>query len=573
MTILSDVVGSSALSGVLGGVLGGGVLDGDVVSSIASIFLGDSLAEQLAGASPSAEFIAETGAGGVTSTVLERGVGGAKLPRSFSSTEFWWNDLTDSAGAYYASQLDGLVDKATYTDMFISLGTNDTSFIIDTLSKAEWKTAFQQFIAYIETQFVNVERFYLRPLGRHVSLAQSTNGAKWQAIREAIDEIIDENANCYAAAETYDLTITDTVHLTPADRLIEAERLAARVLNVTGRTGTKALPPEISSAEITDDGLILNLTHSDGSDITVPASVDVSSLFYLENDSTAIDLSGVTLERIDATTLKLKCGLYSEINKFGLGYGTMEGIAADVAPVFPYDNSTLELPIKPKSIIPTDTDIIRSLDDLEFYVTPDSPKTLSGSNVLTITDINDTTFNFWASSSKRAALTPNLFGTKGGYRFNNSNARLSKPITMTEGMMFGGVNTCRGSSGNNILRFGTGSSPSPNYLYYFNGGLFWYRNSANAIVTLDSGYNGVSFAWVINVKSNTAMEIYINDGATPIVAEFDPLTNLTSLSDVLLGTSTDMDMGMAWGKQGAHGGGDPSIVDIIDKMKLDYGIA
>jgi hypothetical protein len=539
------------------------------------IYNGDSLADLIVGETVNKDaFIASAASAGLTlETVTDVAISGSFLMYSNNTSLSWWRDDNNTKGAYYTTYLDPIENKEIYTDFIISLTRNDSPY---TQSVSAIKAAWNGYLAQLRIDFPNVARFYLKPLMRHPTLNDATNVARWEAYRTAMYEVIEDNADVYLLTECYDLPTQDNTHLTDAAELIEADRNGKRLAHENGTYNKPMLGMEITAADMTVEGLLCTITHYDGTDFTIPETPDVDILFHFEHtDGTVFDFSSTEIERVSANQLLIKTGAFTDPEKLITMYGTMYGVANTVTPKVPKDNSPNALPLTRSEVVPSVTDTFLGLENLAYLITPDTPKTFSsGTLVDGFVGINGQS---WANNnaSNRLDYDSSLYGGAGGYSMDDGNAWLWNDIEPTNEMLFFGVTTPRGTGGNALLRIGTAGVPSSIWrLYYFNEELYWYNEqSSNTLRKISTdNYDGVDIAWIVNVKSSTEMDIYINDGTTPIDS-FDPRADITLWDGVIFGNCADGDHGMQGGCYGAHNGAtQPSIETLMNTMKSRFNI-
>jgi hypothetical protein len=110
-----------------------------------------------------------------------------------------------------------------------------------------------------------------------------------------------------------------------------------------------------------------------------------------------------------------------------------------------------------------------------------------------------------------------------------------------------------------------------------NNRVYCYRtDTSNALFIKSGGVFGNRLAFMLNVKSTTEADLYINDTTTPIVS-FDPHVDMTLAKSLFLngagyGNALNK-FGCVWGKSGAHDGvNDPSLLTLMNTMKTTYNV-
>lgn len=158
-----------------------------------------------------------------------------------------------------------------------------------------------------------------------------------QAIRTAKKTDIAALSDVYYAAEMYDLALSDTVHLTPADYITHATRFALAVVDVLG-SGTYHRGPRIAKATLTDSVTIdLPLLYDGGSDFTPASGITGFEVF---DDAVAATVSSVV--RLNASTVRITVSA-PLVGEATVRY--MYGANPDITAVLK-DNTTETLPLE-----------------------------------------------------------------------------------------------------------------------------------------------------------------------------------------------------------------------------------
>ena len=112
------------------------------------------------------------------------------------------------------------------------------------------------------------------------------------------------------------------------------------------------------------------------------------------------------------------------------------------------------------------------------------------------------------------------------------------------------------------------------------GGLYWNRDEASGFPLLDSDVRGQRIAVIVEAVDADTMNIYVNDGVTP-VATFNPFDAVgAQFRPYIFGRGSagqshaGTKIGSFFLKESAHNpSNDPSIEDIMDHMMNEYGVA
>jgi hypothetical protein len=459
--------------------------------------------------------------------------------------------------------------------MVISLGRNDVGSLIDSMTPTAWKTAFSEYIDFLFTDFENLERVYLRVMGRHPDFLDAADEAKWEAIRDIHYELAQEKANVYVMPENYDLTMNDNSHLGSAAMQIEMDRNAKKIAYVNGKYNKPMTGMKITGAMDDANGVLATITHSDGTDFIIPETPDTSSLFRIEYDGGQVaDLSSVDLLRISSNQILIETGALVYPEKLHVMYGRMSGIATDVTPQFPKDNSPNQLPLtRSKVLITGGANAIDDITNLDFYLRPDASKTYStGTKVATVADEISGTWTNWIADAEMN-FDAAAFGGLGGFTSTGTSNRLKKDVSWA-GTMF--IATCLTIpsilSGTSVIIWQGGTANTATSVVQANlqtnGSLQFSQNQVNANQNFGGDYRGGTYVFVFNFTSDASCDIYVYD-KNGLVAQhnFDPRNSYTSRTELYYGGSIAGTVhGIMLGKNEAHSISDPSIGAIANYM-------
>ena len=292
---------------------------------------------------------------------------------------YFWNDTTSAKGAKYTSLIDPIANKDTYNIIHLDLGQSDgvnTSF---PHTKAAYKTSLQEFLAQLKADFPSV-KILINPINRHDSGAHD---ARYQLIREAQLETIDEVSYAYKGVDTYDLTMTDDFHFIQAGVEEMAEREARRAAQIHGKAVTGAQGPYKSALVSKTDRIEFAVNHDGGTDWTAASSGN--GTVAIEDDGTGVLADSIT--RTNSTSGKIilpegSAPLHDSVLKGFVNYGDGSDLAAD--PVVSLDNATNAMPFRSAANLTiTDGDPIAALDNLEYRIhARGCAKTYSSSNIV-----------------------------------------------------------------------------------------------------------------------------------------------------------------------------------------------
>gem|GEM_PF-2761005 len=494
----------------------------------------------------------------------------------------WWDERTDIKGNRYVNRIDPVVDKDTYTDIIISLGTNDHNDAYGALSLSELIDDYSNYIDQLKVDFPSLARIFIAPMCRH---SYSLNDDQWQLMRDAQYGLVDARSDCYILPEFYDLALSDTVHLNDASVTKRSERYAARMANVISGSGKPTLGMEITDAVMDDQGCLCTITHHDGSDFVIPDSDVAKQLFRAESDGAYVDLSNHIVTKISNNQIRIEGApwnaptLQTVWGTMGLIAGDSPDFGANIEPNVPHDNSALELPFMHSKVTPADTDVIRSIDNLAYEVRPSYAKIFdSGNDVQSIQSLNGKTLSN-LNAGQFMTYDASAFDGAGGLRSTSLSTILTADngFPSQETLMIGiTVDVPDTVSGNGYLfAFGTSNVISTQAQFYINsaGQIRYSTNEANGQDIIGGDLRGGRHAIIFNFTAFDNCDVYVNDAATPL-ASFDPRNSYAFQNDLMFGGGQDgVAFGQLFAKIGAHDPtNDPSLNDIMSDMKTRFGL-
>jgi len=521
----------------------------------------------------------------VSAAQIKHGHGGAVLAEEIDANNAFWDFTNEEPSSEYVDNIQPLEGTESLTDVIIGLGTNDavkTNGVTNNISKTDWKTAYKDFIAHIKAQFPSVNNIYIRPIGRHIT--RNDGFDEWNAVREAIYEVATETSGVYLMPEYYDLPIDNGDNVHPSDYTKMTERESTRIAHINGATSQAAECPKITRAEVTDTGIRASITHRDGNDITI--SGDPSSIFRgIAPDGDAVVIDSVV--KVNANTLDLNFTPVTAGSTLVTLYGTMDPLADDGSDSIK-DNSTLALPLGYSEVVPTDTDVIRAITNLEYEMRPSYAKTYdSGVDVLSVVSANGRSFDN-LNVGNFFDFDATAFDGAGGFVSTGSNCVLNvdSGLPIQAGMFLGFVVELPSSFGFSGLFGMTDASTPPsgnNRIFVqssshgsFPGFVGYGTNESQAVEYISSWGNqtGNRLAIFLNYTSASNLDIYVNDATTPALT-LNPRDSYTFQNSLSIGgADAGIIFGGCFAKVGTHDAvNDPSLTDIMNALKTDYGIS
>lgn len=544
-----------------------------VVNNLVLMMGGDSLCAAISETSTNtAPMIAEFATLDMTVSITDGAQRGANL-MSANDTDDFWNTTTQSKGTLYISRWDTLPNKALITDIILSLGTNDRQGLsTGTVTELQFKTAFENLINFMKTDFASLERIYIMPSTRNNSENNATLNPAWDAVRR-VQRNLASIDGVYLLPEQYDIANQDDMHLTNAGELVYVSRLVKRIAYITGNADISFENPIITAAEITDLGVELTIEHRNGSDLTV-SGASPRNFYALTNQlqsSGLVDISGAALERLSATKIRLNS---TPLTNALIGMGPMGTLATvNATPVVVRDNAADPMPLRSNALNPTDTNIIRKLGNIQAMFEASYRKTYQAGN--TINNIEGTNGRqFPVAFTTYPTFDATRFNGKGGIVTSAVTERLINTTSFVANMVIGGVCEIPASPANNCdifiggLNGTSGGTNTTLHVLSSNGNLRW-NNGQSAVINFGGNYRGQKFAWIIHFKSLTQFDLYINS-PTPIAINQDPNDEYSTRNRFIAGGGGTIH-GMIFMNHGNIGNG-YTIADALDYMKTAYGI-
>lgn len=509
---------------------------------------------------------------------------------------FWEQDTSLPSAKLTSLVAAGISDTDAINAVLIFSGTNDADNVLEaafgsTYTKAQFKTSFQELCAYLYNDlFPNARFIGVVPFHRNDSGPNYTQC--YQAVMEAQLESAEEVSYIKLFPSIVDVDLDDAVHPTGEEQVdpstaafqaVIAPRMAEACASYHGKTQGSRTGPQMSTAEMMADHILVTVTHDKGTDITVPANAQRG--FRADDDGTALTIDSVSRE--SATTFKIDLpdqGINTG-STYTLyhSYGHTEALSRTSAEIIK-DNTTNTLALVQGPISVTEGDLIRQLTGLEVDINPRAgTKTYSGSDVTDITGavtIGGTT----ATAGRYPQYDDTAFSGAGAlFDPDGSTHMLTDGNHTTGSTCFLGIVVdfpASPASNYDFLSFGSSSFGNTNARFQINtsGNLLWYQNEASGAETLIEGIDGQKNIILANFKSASEVDFYIN--GTSVTATFDPRDSFNSLNrfwlfmrNTTFSSFQDLKIGRFFFKTGAHdASNDPSISDIVNYLNDTYSV-
>ena len=578
MTILTNILSGSILSNLVTDL----IPSGDTLT-VNALWIGDSNAFQEIEDDDGQAFIDECATYGITATVTEGARSGSYL-MSASGTPYWWNTTTgDTTGGIYDTEVGGLANKADITDVFISLFVND--LLAGDIDKAQAKGAYQGLIDKLIEDLTGLQRIFISPLFRPVS---GTAFDRWSIAREIEEELVAENANVYRGGEAYHLKMEvggTGVHLIDSEEPVRQQIHATNVMGIVGQTTKQGLGMLVETAQVVDDGILLNITHKDGTDWTLPAdSTNTVVPFALYNDTTRQGgISGDIMTKLSATQAKITCPAISDASVVVVD-GIMAGMGGgDVDPNVAYDNSTLELPFGRSTPAITYEDPILGMTGMTDAIKSGFIKTFSSGVIIDeVKSLND---GVWIPDVAGSELTydSSAFGAYGGFVSTNLDDQLETNVAFAAQFWQAGAAIVGATPSANIKlhQLGTNGTISSNNILWIestNGNIIYdaREGSGNPITISTDDWRDKTLIYVLDAKGidDWTLTIYDVEAGTITTIDFDPNNNYTTRNRMYFGGG-DATFGDGYLRVGSSLGdetGDLTVAEVIAEIKDNHNL-
>lgn len=234
--------------------------------------------------------------------VFADGSTGGTAAAASSGGSYWWdNDLSARGPAFDTFYANLAAAGLTPQAVIWAQGEADSHQIPGLTSRAQYKAALTAIFADIRATLGDIP-ILIQRIGRRTAGYSNTGGI--QTVREVQQEMIDENAWCHHAAETYDLPLYTgdgaNVHLTDAGYVTASIRNARAVLAALGEAVSGASGPRITGAARSGTTVTVTLAHDAGTDFGPASGIEG---FVFHDDGAPIAITAAV--RTGPTTISL----------------------------------------------------------------------------------------------------------------------------------------------------------------------------------------------------------------------------------------------------------------------------
>lgn len=268
-----------------------------------------------------------------SATIFMNGAtGGSAASKTSDPASYWWDLATNSRGPAFDTFYTRAEDsRARITHVLWAQGEEDSFQIGTNTTATEYKQALEAIFADMR-QTLEAPAIYIQRIGRRASFS-NTGGI--QIVRDIQAQLIAENDWCFDAAEIYDLTLHDNVHIDDAGYVTAGKRNALALINAPGKQG-----PIISEAVRDGTTLTVSIEHDSGNDF-IPTT-DIEGFRFFDGTN---EINILSITKINANTLNLTLSsLPNNANKtLYYAYDAMMGVA--IGNIL-RDNSTYAMPLR-----------------------------------------------------------------------------------------------------------------------------------------------------------------------------------------------------------------------------------
>ena len=547
------------------------------------IIAGDSIADGTATAY-APDYMAALSTHGIDATIHDSAQGGLAIG---TYRDILTNTKIDAGYDAKMINLAGVENVAKARVMVFGCGTNDINALASgNYTEQQYEDAYLGHVDEInnDPRFANLEYILIRPIGRHTTQSSLGFQVAMEAIRRIQYKVASLRPNVIMLPPYWGRVLADSVHPNGASYIAMAWAEAAHIAYILGKAIVPNDGMSISSAVVDELGILLNIDHDNGTDFTVPVFGEGVEAVQIMEGSKVYDFDG--FERVNANQLRFYTG--APFGGDNIQIDTIYGSLFDLGqgePPMVRDNSDHALPFIDQVVDVTNplraNDPILRLTNRAYYTHPAYGKTITAgdqfSSIASVDGGNLTTRN------GDFVTDPTAFDGVGGIHSVNDVANLGgggNRIDPTNGYMVGfviGIDSTPADK--EIFALGDSSYGPYNTAKFYttaNNRIYCYRTDTTNSLFVTSGVFGQRLAFILNLKSSTEAEIYINNATTPVVT-FDPHADMALAKSMFLngfnnGNSLNR-FGCVWGKSGGHDGvNDPPIVEIMNKMKGDYNI-
>lgn len=271
------------------------------------------------------------------SVFLNGSTGGSAACKTTDPDLYWWDNIAQTPGPCLTTFHSVIAAASVVPTLVIwSQGEADSHHISAQTTRAQYKSTLIAIFENMRAAYGDIPVFIQR-IGRRTSF---TNPGGIQIVREVQQEIINEYAWCYDAAETFDLSLYDAVHLTDAGYTIAAERNARAVMKMRGGASLNALGPVMTAATRSGTTITVTLSHDLGTDVAPGTAIDGFKFF-----DSATEIAITAAVRVNATTVQLTLASAPTSGNKTLYYGYDALIGINTANILK-DNGTPALPLR-----------------------------------------------------------------------------------------------------------------------------------------------------------------------------------------------------------------------------------
>lgn len=262
--------------------------------------------------------------------------GGSAANKTSDDTNYWWDlDANTRGNAFdvFYFRIDNARVRPTH--ILWGQGEADAHQIGLNTSAAQYKQTLEAIFADMRQTLGDLP-IYIQKIGRRTGF---TNIGGTQIIRDIQNQIIAENDWCLEAAEIYDLSLHDSVHLSNAGYIEAAKRNGLILAGSTGLAGAT-----ISNASRDNLNITVTIEHDGSTDFSPSTAIDGFRFFDGANEITVLNAV-----KIDPQTISLTLSALPNNGNAVLyyGYDSMDGL--DIAQII-RDNSPNNLPLKPARV-------------------------------------------------------------------------------------------------------------------------------------------------------------------------------------------------------------------------------
>ncbi|NQZ13245.1 MAG: hypothetical protein HRT94_00275 [Alphaproteobacteria bacterium] len=274
--------------------------------------------------------------------MVDGSTGSSAASKTSNDTNYWWDLATDTAGPAFDTFINNMANAAVVpTYILWAQGEEDSHHIGSNTSRAQYKQALESIFTGMRHTYGDIPVFIQR-IGRRTGFS-NTGGV--QTIREVQEELIAENDWCFEAAESYDTTLYDQVHLDDNGYMSVAARNSAAILLQQNAQANVTTGPEITDATLVGNTVTVTLSHDAGDNFTPSSNIEG---FIFHDGSTSISITST--EQTNATTITLTLASTPSEPTKTLYYGYDDMVGLNTSNIV-RDNSADQLPLRTAKIV------------------------------------------------------------------------------------------------------------------------------------------------------------------------------------------------------------------------------